>query len=244
MMKNTLRAMERRMPLHVFYEGDALECPCCGGHFRAMRSFHGRANARCPRCGALERHRALWLFLRDEFGLERLRGDMLHVAPEMIFERKFEGIGELRYVRGDLAPQRPGIRRLDVTAIDFADDSFDLIVINHVLEHVPDDGAAIAELRRVLRPSGCVITQHPWDENLESTYEDSSIVGRRERRRHFEQADHVRLYGRDLKERLEAGGFEVSSHRYADEVSAADRERYALAPMGAADPGDDIHVLS
>jgi SAM-dependent methyltransferase len=209
-----------------------------------MRKFHGRPDARCPQCGALERHRSLWLFLREDFGLERLCGQMLHVAPEVVFERKFTALPDLDYVRGDLAPQRPGIRRLDVTSIDFPDDSFNLIVINHVLEHVPDDRRAIAELRRVLRPNGVAIMQHPRDEAVAETYEDSSIVAKADRRQHFGQADHVRVYGRDFFDRLHAGGFNVETHRYADEVSHRDRERFALAPLGSANPGDDIHVLS
>lgn len=209
-----------------------------------MRRFHGRPDARCPRCGALERHRTLWLFLRDDFGVERLRGQMLHVAPEVVFERKFASLPSLDYVRGDLAPQRPGIRRLDVTAIDFPNDSFDLIVINHVLEHVPDDRRAIDELRRVLRPTGVAIMQHPRDETMAATYEDSSITAKADRRQHFGQADHVRVYGRDFFDRLRAGGFNVETHRYADYVSRRDRERFALAPLGSADPGADIHVLS
>ena len=242
-LKNALRAVDRSLPWDRLYSGNAKECPCCDGHFRAMRRFHGQPNARCPGCGALERHRTLWIFLRDELGLERLRGRMLHVAPEVVFERKFVALPDLEYIRGDLAPQRPGIRRLDVTAIDFPDNAFDLIVINHVLEHVADDRRAIAELRRVLRPAGTVIMQHPYDESLAQTYEDSSIVSKAERRRHFGQADHVRLYGRDFVERLRAGGFEVETRRYADEVSSADRERFALAPLGTAEPGVDIHLL-
>jgi SAM-dependent methyltransferase len=243
-VKNVLRAIDRSLPWDWLYRGEGRTCPCCDGNFRAMRRFHGRPDARCPRCGALERHRSLWLFLRNDFGIERLRGQMLHVAPEVIFERKFAALPDLDYIRGDLAPQRSGIRRLDVTAIDFPDDAFDLILINHVLEHVPDDHRAIVELRRVLRPTGVVIMQHPREETMAQTYEDSSIVAKADRRRHFGQADHVRVYGRDFVDRLRAGGFEIETHRYADAVSSRDRERFALAPLGSADPGDDIHVLS
>lgn len=243
-LKNVLRAIDRSLPWDQLYRGDARACPCCDGHFRALRRFHGRPDARCPRCGALERHRLLWLFLRDDFGLERLRGHLLHVAPEVVFERKFMALPNLDYVRGDLAPQRPGIRRLDVTAIDFPDDAFDLIVINHVLEHVPDDRRAIAELRRVLRPTGVAIMQHPREETMVETYEDDSIIAKADRRKHFGQADHVRVYGRDFFDRLRAGGFNVETRRYADEVSRRDRERFALAPLGSADPGADIHMLS
>jgi SAM-dependent methyltransferase len=208
-----------------------------------MRRFGGRPEARCPRCGALERHRALWLFLEREIGIERIRGSVLHVAPEAVLEKKFAELPDVEYVAGDLSPQRAGTRRVDVTNIDFPDDSFDVVVINHVLEHVPDDRRAIAELRRVLRDGGMLITQHPLDEARADTYEDASITTNSGRREHFGQFDHVRRYGRDFADRLRAGGFTVESRRYADEVTPHERELYALAPLGKANPGDDVYVL-
>ena len=118
-----------------------------------MRRFHGQPDARCPRCGALERHRILWLFIERELGVAQLGGRLLHVAPEAVLERKFRALGPgLEYTAGDLAPQRAGIRQLDVTAIDFPDASFDIVIMNHVLEHVPDDRAALREIHRVCAP--------------------------------------------------------------------------------------------
>ena len=208
-----------------------------------MRAANGRREACCPRCGALERHRSLWLFIERELGVDRLRGRMLHFAPEPALERRFATLPDLEYVTGDLMPDRADIRRLDITAIDFPDDSFDVIVVNHVLEHVPDDRRAIAELRRVLRPGGFVLTQHPHDEALAETYEDPSIVSEADRLKHFGQGDHVRMYGRDFVERLRAGGFTVETRRYADEVPEGERVRFALAPLGRPNTGDDIRVL-
>lgn len=237
------RAAGIRIPWAFLYRGDARACPCCDGQFRAMRATNGRPEALCPRCGALERHRLLWLFIEREVGVERLRGRMLHVAPEPALEQRLTTLPDLEYVRGDLLPARAEIRRLDVTAIDFPDESFDTIVVNHVLEHVPDDRRAIAELRRVLKPGGLVLTQHPYEPDRAMTYEDAAIVSETDRLAHFGQADHVRIYGRDFVERLREGGFSVETRRYAEALPAVERERFALMPLGRRLPGDDIHVL-
>jgi SAM-dependent methyltransferase len=242
-LKNLARALDRAFPWSAVYRGDDKACPCCGGTFRAMRRFHGRPDARCPGCGALERHRILWLFIERELGIARLRGRMLHVAPEFVLERRFRALNGLEYIAGDLAPQRPGIRRLDVTAIDFPDASFDRVVMNHVLEHVPDDRAAIREIRRILRPNGLALMQHPIDEGRAETYEDASITATSDRRAHFGQDDHVRIYGRDFASRLEQGGFAVERRRYVDDLRAEERERYALCPSGRPDTGADIYLL-
>jgi len=243
MHKNLARTIDRALPWSVVYRGDAKVCPCCGGTFRAMRRFDGRPDARCPGCDSLERHRTLWLFMERELGVERLRGRMLHVAPEAVLERKFRALDGVDYVAGDLQPQRPDIGHLDVTAMDFAGASFDVVVMNHVLEHVMDDRRAMSEVRRVLRPDGLALMQHPMDEGREETYEDPSITSRADRRAHFGQEDHVRIYGRDFASRLEGAGFTVARRNYAEEVPADERHRYALCPLGRHDPGVDVYVL-
>jgi SAM-dependent methyltransferase len=242
-LKNLARAVERALPWTVIYRGDAKLCPCCGGTFRAMRRFHGRPDARCPGCGALERHRVLWMFIERELGLAQLQGRLLHVAPELVLERKLRAHEGLEYVAGDLMPQRSGIRRLDVTAIDMPDASFDFVIMNHVLEHVPADRLAINEIHRVLRPAGLALMQHPMDEDRAATHEDPSIVSKADRRAKYGQADHVRIYGRDFVSRLEEGMFAVERRQYAEEVAAEDRDRFALLPRGRRDPGCDIYVL-
>ena len=115
--------------------------------------------------------------------------------------------------------------------------------MNHVLEHVPDDRTAIREVHRVLRPDGLALMQHPLDEERADTYEDASFTTKADRRKHFGQDDHVRIYGRDFVARLEEGGFTVERRRYADELPAAEQKRYALRPSGRPDTGADIHLL-
>jgi len=154
---------------------------------------------------------------------------------------------EITQAAVDIARERAQIDSVELydgSRLPAADGAYELGILSHVLEHVPDDRRAIAELRRVLRPTGVAIMQHPREETMVETYEDDSIIAKADRRKHFGQADHVRVYGRDFFDRLRAGGFNVETRRYADEVSRRDRERFALAPLGSADPGADIHMLS
>lgn len=206
------------------YAGRRFACPCCDGRFRGFRVYEteaGRREAMCPRCGALGRHRVDWLFLRDHVGLPRAERKirLLHVAPEYALQRRLAEYPSVIYVSADL-DSAMAMERMDVTDIGYDDDSFDAIVCNHVLEHVPDDRKALNELNRVLKPGGWAMLQVPLDHDRERTLEDPSVTGEAERTRLFGQHDHVRLYGRDYKERLEEAGFSVTVEPYAKKLPA------------------------
>ena len=102
-------------------------------------------------------------------------------------------------------------RVLDIEALEVADESYDVVICNHVLEHV-DDRAALSELYRVLRPGGRLVCTFPIIEGWDETYEDDAITGDRERVMHFGQYDHRRIYGRDVRGRIEDAGFELVEH--------------------------------
>lgn len=192
------------------YRGTARYCPACDSHlarFIAGGEFLNRPEARCPACGALERHRLIALFFREWSDLYA-GGDrsMLHFSPEAVFEQQFRRIPGLDYLTADLSDPRVMVQ-MDIAAIPYPDQHFDIIYCSHVLEHVPDDRQAIRELRRVLKPSGWAVLQVPV--TAERTIEDPTITDPQERLRLFGQEDHVRRYGIDYPERLEAAGFRV-----------------------------------
>lgn len=211
------------------FAGTGVECPICGAEFRAFDSYHGRPGARCPSCLSLERHRLLWLYLERETPFLTEPSACLHIAPEPALQERLRELPALDYVSADLNPGWPAMLVADVTDLPFVDAAFDLAICNHVLEHVPDDAAAIAELHRVLRPGGRALMLHPLDEERAETYEDPTATTGRARRRRFGQRDHVRIYGGDFHERLAAGGFEVERVRYVQALTGDEVRRHGLA---------------
>jgi SAM-dependent methyltransferase len=232
--------IESRVPWHLLYRGDARECPCCGGRFRAFRPRGDRPDARCPRCNSYERHRVLWMWLRDRGELFDAELDLLHVAPEPVFEQRLRALPKLRYVAGSLFPSGEQVR-VDLTDIPFESGSFDVVLCNHVFDEIPDDRRALAEIHRVLRPGGRLITQTPVDKRRDTTYEDPSLSPA-ERRRVFQTADDVRIYGLDFRDRLEEAGFAVRAVDYAADLDPATVERHGLAEHGGRVNGTDVHV--
>lgn len=211
--------------------GNRFECPCCGGKFRALlpAGLAHRPNARCPRCGSLERHRLIWLYLQKKTDLFAIPYKVLDVAPEEILQRKLRVIPNLDYLSIDLASPL-AMKKMDITKLELPDASYDVIFCNHVFEHIPDDRAAMRELRRVLKPGGWAILQTPIDLQRAVTDEDPSITDPQELLRRFGQADHVRMYGRDFFDRLKDSGWKVSRERFIDSLTKDEVARYALDP--------------
>jgi hypothetical protein len=231
------RLYERPLRPPVFwlswlYRGDRVTCPVCEGTFRKFMPKlklvgPNRPNSRCPRCGASERHRHLWLYLRNRTKLfsEPLR--VLHFAPEWSIQERLRRSPNLDYVSADLDPRRAMVR-MDIADLRYPDDSFDVVLCSHVLEHVTDDRRALSELYRVLKPGGWAIVLVPIDHKRAETFEDPTVVSPEDRERLFWQADHVRLYGRDFKKRLEETGFAVSVDSYRPELAKDVIRRYGL----------------
>ena len=179
-------------------------CPFCGWFGYRFEPFGNKAtwrqDAQCPICGALERHRIVYLMLKDRIP----RGQkVLHVAPEPLMIPWLVSLSS-EYLNADLL--HPAMRRMDLTDIDLPDGSKTLIWCSHVLEHIPDDRKALREMHRVLAPGGLLMLQVPI--GGEATYEDANVVSEADRLDKFLQEDHVRLYGLDLKTRIEDAGFE------------------------------------
>ncbi len=202
--QSALRATGRTIP------GNAFACPVCGGQFRRFLPFglNGRRNARCPGCGSLERHRFMWMHLRDHHRLLRRRLRLLHIAPEHCIRDALAGNPALNYVSVDMFDPEAD-RAADLTALPWPDASFDFAICSHVLEHIGDDRAAIAELFRVLVPGGRAVVMVPIDMKRPETYEDSSIDTAAGRDEAFGHPYHVRICGADYPDRLRQAGFAV-----------------------------------
>lgn len=171
----------------------------------------------CPVCKASYRQRLVNLYF-DEFKILKPNLKVLHIAPEESLYHILRKNNKKGYICGDLMPERYSYYAkpifLDLTKLNFADNSFDLVVCNHVLEHIPDDHKALSEIYRVLVKGGIAILQVPISEKLNSTYEDPSIQSEKERLEKFGQRDHVRIYAKDYGDRLKRAGFQVDIFSY------------------------------
>lgn len=211
-------------------KGNEVECPICTNQFKKFLPYGriARDNALCPNCLALERHRLMWLFLKEktDFFTEKLK--VLHVAPEHCFIDRFEQLTNLDYITADIESPLAKVK-MDVHSIPFPDNSFDVVFCNHVLEHVDDDILACSEFNRVLKPSGWGILQSPVYD-LEKTIEDKTIVDPAEREKLFGQRDHVRKFGKDYAKRLIQSGLQMEENTFVKELPSEKVKRYALSP--------------
>jgi SAM-dependent methyltransferase len=216
----------------VFSRGDARYCPICTQTAQRFRSAHGRPEARCMHCGALERHRFVWLYFQRRTDLfDRKPKTMLHIAPERCMERRLRDLLGEQYLTADVRSPRAMVQ-MDITQIQYPDATFDIIYCSHVLEHVPDDRQAIREIYRVLKPGGWAILLVPI--TAEHTIEDPTITDPVKRRELFGQADHVRRYGPDYVDRLRSAGFHVEMSSIADLCAHDTCRRMGLTPASGA----------
>lgn len=219
----------------ILYGGTKYEDPITGKTYRKFLpyGYSGRAkrnNVLCPGSLSLERHRLLWLFLKNKTNFFTSNHTMLHIAPEQCFYPIFKKLKNLSYTTADLNSPLADVK-MDLHSTPFMDNTYDVIFCNHVLEHVDNDAICMKELYRIMKPGGWGIFQVPIDTNRYKTYEDPSIVNPDDREKHFWQKDHVRLFGLDYKDRLEAAGFKVRVDDYVNTLSPELVDRYRL-PAG------------
>lgn len=223
--------------LAFFLKGNTFTDPIDGKSFRSFLPYgYGkqRENALSPSTLSLERHRLLWLYLKNEtnfFSKDTETSStlkVLHFAPEQAFYKRFRNLNNLDYTTTDLNSPLADIKA-DICNLPFNDNEFDIIFCNHVLEHIPDDTKAMQELYRILKPDGMGIFQIPQDLTRAVTFEDDSITDKKERAKIFGQYDHVRVYGRDYFDKLRNIGFKVDEVDYTAKLSEEDIKRYCLA---------------
>lgn len=214
-----------RILVTPFYRGSRYRCPVCENSFKKMLPYgnQGTDNRLCPSCLSLERHRLLWLYLKQRTSFFNDSLKVLHVAPEQPFIKRFKALPNLSYITADLLSPLADIR-MDIQNIPQPDNTYDVVICNHVLEHVENDAKAIGEIFRVLKPGGWAILQVPINWSSEATYEDPSIKTASEREKHFGQYDHVRYYGHDYPQRLRGAGFNVDDEDFLSTFSEGERD--------------------
>ena len=224
-----IKAPLRKLISPVLYYGSKRYCPVCCKKSSRFNPFgiDPREDAQCPRCGSLERHRLLWLFLQKRTDLLTGKPKMLHVAPEPCLESIFRKRIGSNYLTADLFNPNAMVR-MDICDIQCPENTFDAIYCSHVLEHVPDDKQAMREFCRVLNTNGLAILNVPI--TREKTFEDQSIVDPKERLKAFGQEDHVRSYGQDYVERLRDSGFVVEIIKVDDLANSDEAVKMGLTP--------------
>jgi SAM-dependent methyltransferase len=212
------------------YKGNNVECPVCGKSYSKFLSYgtYNRDGVLCPGDLTLERHRLMWLYLKDFsnfFTAEKL--SILHIAPEQCFHKKFQQQKNLDYLTADLVSPIADLH-FDLHSIPLEDNRFDVVFCNHVMEHVDDPLQCMKELYRVLKPGGWAIMQVPQDVNRLETFEDKNITSPEDREKYYWQKDHVRLFGMDYPNWLEKAGFRTEVFDKESKVGADKIERYRL----------------
>ena len=213
----------------LWYRGGLHYCPCC--KTRILRFLPGgvitRFNAQCPRCGSLERHRLLWLYLQSKTDFFSSSLSVLDVAPSYFQQQQFKSQTNLNYISVDLTA--PWVMmKIDLAFIPFPNDYFDCVICYHVLEHIPNDRQAMREIFRTLKPGGWAILQSPIDQTRTTTFEDPKAVTPKDRLRLFGQNDHFRIYGQDYSKRLEEVGFQVKIDSFVQNFPEDDINKYGI----------------
>lgn len=215
----------------LLHAGNAVECPCCGGHFNRFLVWDphdpGDENRVCPGCNSQSRHRMIMLYLRNETDIFVAKARVLHIAPEHFLVKQLVKNKSLDYVTADLCSPYAE-EKIDVTDIPFPENSFDIVICLHVLEHIVDDAKAMAEICRVLKAGGWALVQVPIRYSSDATIEDPSIMTKEKRKRAFGQEDHVRICGTDYFTRLENAGLQVSVVDYAGRFDEKEKRRHGL----------------
>ena len=214
----------------ILFRGNDFTDPINGKSYRKFLPYgyvKQRDNALSPGTLSLERHRLLWLYLNNETNFFSKTLKVLHIAPEQCFYNLFKNLKNINYTTFDLNSPLADIKG-DICNLPFKENSFDFILCNHVLEHINDDKKAMKELYRVLNKNGTAILQVPINQKSSKTFEDSSIVDKKERIEKFGQYDHIRLYGLDYFKKLKSFGFKVDPLKYSKEFTESEIIKYGL----------------
>ncbi len=215
--------------IRPFYIGNNVHCPICNHHFRKFLPYGNKAgeNRLCPVCLSLERHRLLWIYLKQYSDFFNKTSKVLHIAPEQPFIKRFKKAKNLDYTTADIISPIADLH-FNIMNIPLKDNSYDWIICNHVLEHVENDITAMKEILRILKPGGKAIMQVPINYSFEKTFEDKSITDPKQREKFFGQYDHLRWHGLDYPQRLISAGFKVSEFDIKNYLNSEEIQKFRL----------------
>ncbi|HDR5116798.1 TPA: methyltransferase domain-containing protein, partial [Bacillus anthracis] len=184
----------------------------------------------CPVCYSMDRERLYRAYIETETDLLSENYTMLHIAPEVKVREWLNQYKNITYVCGDLEPKDSVMEEIDITRIAYENNTFDVILCSHVLEHIIDDEKAMRELYRVLKPNGWGIIQVPIVMNVDYIIENKSIVSPILRKIAFGQEDHVRIYNRSgFIQRLTDAGFKVELYNIAEKQGMKIARKFGLS---------------
>lgn len=235
--RKNLRALQAATRAIIYGLGNDVECPICGSTYSQFLPFN-RPNALCYKCHSLERHRLVYMYLKNETSFFESKIEVLHFAPEKCLHDVIRQHPDIHYQTADLMTtyiDAIGVMPdhvMSVTDIKFPDNSFDVVMCNHVFELVPDDAQGMREIYRVLKPNGYAIIQGAVNNLIEKTIETQTLTPE-ERKKIAGAHQHVRRYGKDYKDRLTSAGFEVEVNQF---VKSLDYKHYGLMP------DEDVYV--
>lgn len=232
-IKETIRAGNL-----ILHKGNKYHCPFCGYNSKDLFPIGidipvlnekkvigaGLRNGGCYKCGSNDRERLIYAYLIDKINIlnKSKKIKILHLAPEKNLSKVLLNLG-YDYICGDLFTEGykypDYVQNMNVLNIPYEDNFFDIIICNHLLEHVPDDIKAMKELYRVLKNGGKAILQVPISKNSKETFEDFSVTDTKEREIIFGQFDHIRIYGQDYTDRLQSVGFLTERINISEEFS-------------------------
>lgn len=237
----------------ITHKGDNFHCPFCGYKAKDMYEIGidipvlrekkvvggGLRKGGCYKCHSYDRERLIYFYLIHELKIQDNSAikSILHIAPERHVMEELLKIPFLKYACGDKFTQGysypTNVADMDLTSLKFENNTFDFVISNHVLEHIPNDLDAMKEIFRVLKSGGQAILQVPFSLNTEKTLEDWTVTDPTQREKVFGQFDHLRIYGQDYLERLRSVGFKVSSINISG--------KYKLAGLN---PDEDLFIIN
>lgn len=233
----TLFSEKQRLKLHqffrksksVFLKGNNVYCICCNHTFsKFLNKGNGivtRENAVCPNCGSLERTRLLLYFLQNETAIFEIDKKILHIAPEDCLKEKFKK--NTNYIDADINPNF-ATHEMDITKINFEDETFDYIICSHVLGHISDETKAISELKRVLKKDGKMLLMFLINQNIKHTIENKNYKTEQQKLLNYGEKDLERLYGNDVEERLLQNDLLVKRIDYRTHFSQEEQIKFSL----------------